>query len=397
MNTDKALRRALHSLPPTLFATYERILDRVNASNHDTQELVRRVLTWIVCSKRPLSTKELLEAVSISEGDEELDRDAMPDVEGILKWCSSLVRRTPDGDRLELAHFTVEEFLIAVNEEEPNSRYAKYRVSRKDQDLSLAKLCLTYLEFDDFGGEVWSGKADFDTCVETYPFFDYASIFWPDHAEDFHEDETLLELVRILFDPSKTSNFLHWSHFYSFSELADDSITLTSNAETLHFAATLSFYHVCEWLINDKHRKCDIDKLSNIGTPLCCAISRRLFKKGCNATTPVGHGSGSSVVILSSDDLLSQNRSRQRTVEFLLIAGAAIDNVRVHPDKDWSPLALALEFNFGWLTLLEKGAVLDETCLIMVEERMNDDPPTLAQNFLLSVLDHNLTDKIRSK
>lgn len=45
LNTDKAIRRGLNSLPPTLFATYERILDRVNASNSDTQRLVQRVLT----------------------------------------------------------------------------------------------------------------------------------------------------------------------------------------------------------------------------------------------------------------------------------------------------------------------------------------------------------------
>jgi hypothetical protein len=48
LNTDKAIRRGLNSLPPTLFATYERILDRVNASSSDTQKLVQRVLTRVV-------------------------------------------------------------------------------------------------------------------------------------------------------------------------------------------------------------------------------------------------------------------------------------------------------------------------------------------------------------
>jgi hypothetical protein len=40
LNTNKALRKALNSLPPTLFATYKHILDRVNANNSNTQQLV---------------------------------------------------------------------------------------------------------------------------------------------------------------------------------------------------------------------------------------------------------------------------------------------------------------------------------------------------------------------
>ena len=170
LNTDKAIRRGLKSLPPTLFATYERILDRVNASNSDTQKLVQRVLTWIVCSKKPLSTKELLEAVSINEGDTELDRDAIPDEEGILKWCSSLVRRTPNGDRLELAHFTVEEFLLAIDGSEPRSPYARYKISPEEENLPLAKLCLTYLLFGDFRDIEWTGMEEPKGVFDEYSF-----------------------------------------------------------------------------------------------------------------------------------------------------------------------------------------------------------------------------------
>jgi hypothetical protein len=103
-----------------------------------------------VCSEEPLLTKELLQAVSISEGDTKLDHDAMPDKEGILKWCNSLVKRTLDGDRLELAHFTVEEFLLAIDRSEPRSPYARYKIFPGKENLPLAKLCLTYLLFEDF-------------------------------------------------------------------------------------------------------------------------------------------------------------------------------------------------------------------------------------------------------
>jgi hypothetical protein len=165
------------------------------------------VLTWIVCSKVPLSTEQLLEALSISEGDTKLDHDAMPDEEGILKWCSSLVRRTPDGKRLELGHFTVEEFLLAIDSSEPNSPYTRYKICVEDQDLPLAKLCLTYLLFDNFQDNQLDDEEDFDLFLEEYSFYGYASSFWAEHSVAHLEDEELLDLLKILFDPAKTGKF----------------------------------------------------------------------------------------------------------------------------------------------------------------------------------------------
>lgn len=101
----------------------------------------------------------------------ELDSDAMPDEEGILKWCSSLVRRTPDGARLELAHFTVEEFLLAIDTSKPNNPYASYKISPNDQNLPLAKLCLTYLLFENFQDIEWAGKEDIIAFSEEYSFY----------------------------------------------------------------------------------------------------------------------------------------------------------------------------------------------------------------------------------
>jgi hypothetical protein len=173
----------------------------------------------------------------------------------------------------------MEEFLRAIDVDKPNNQYARYRVLPADQDLSLAKLCLTYLEFDDFGGEVWSGKEDFDACIDEYPLFDYACTIWFYHARNFHDGETLLELIQILFDPSKTSNFLHWSHYWTWILSSDDTITLTSGTATLHFAAKLALYNTCKWIVVEKGRIGDIDKITNIGSPLYCAIAgQNLFQ-----------------------------------------------------------------------------------------------------------------------
>jgi hypothetical protein len=393
LNTDKALRKALNSLPPTLFATYERILDRVNASNTDTQQLVQKVLTWIVCSKEPLSTKELLEAVSITEGDTELDLDAMPDEEGILKWCSSLVRRTPDGSKLELAHFTVEEFLLAIDGNELNSRYGKYRVCPAEQDLSLAKLCLTYLEFENFSEKEWTVKDGLDDFMDSYNFYSYAAEYWAEHALVHRDEEGLLEQVKVLFDPSKTGNFLCWSRFWIWNLTDDCDIEEISNTETLHFAAALSFYNICEWLVKEEGRMGDLEKLSSIGSPLYCALTAEenfIFSSGL--LPPITNASDDTVKKLHEEN-------KQRTLVCLLDAGAKMDNVRTHPWSDWTPLSVALKASFGWELLLQGGVILDEVSLEHIQDRIrgHTESVELAENFLLAVSDQNLNEDIRSK
>jgi len=90
------------------------------------------------------------------------------------------------------------------------------------------------------------------------------------------------------------------------------------------------------------------------------------------------------------------DQNRQRTVECLLNAGARIDNRRVHPNLVMTPLALALNIEFGWDYLLDRGAILDEVCLEEVEnmiERGNE----VALSFVLKVSDKNIDEQIRSK
>jgi hypothetical protein len=174
LNNDVARRKALNSLPPTLFATYERILGRINASNEDNKILVQCVLRWIICAKIPLSTKALLEAISINGEEEYLDRDAIIDEDEILRWCSSLVRKTSDSSGIELAYFTVKEFLMAID---PviNSDFARYSVRLEEEDVEIARVCLTYLCLKDFATDICKDEDDFCLRERDYPFWRYAA------------------------------------------------------------------------------------------------------------------------------------------------------------------------------------------------------------------------------
>jgi len=54
LSNDRSRRKALDTLPPDLPTTYERVLERVNASDEENQIIVQRTLRWILVGFPPL-------------------------------------------------------------------------------------------------------------------------------------------------------------------------------------------------------------------------------------------------------------------------------------------------------------------------------------------------------
>ncbi len=278
--TDAARRKALETLPPGLDKTYERILERVNQSTQPVQRLVQRTLKWIVYSNEPLSTAALCEAVAIEEDDRFLDKESICEEDEILLHCSSLVRRSADAKHLELAHFTVKEFLNGIDPER-NCALAAYALQRGDVHRCLARTCLTYLNLHDFQRDL---PEDFDTWREQYdqyPFRRHA-VDWDNYALRSWDDPASFALAKNLFKPSKSQNFLSWARDFIFlgsgneeGEFVFDMITTsicTGGATPLHIAAALGYVELCEWLVT---AGCDASQMSRIGNPLHCAILGR--------------------------------------------------------------------------------------------------------------------------
>ena len=166
--------------------------------------------------------------------------------------------------------------------------------------------------------------------------------------------------------------------------LAGDAEREISNTETLHFAAYLILNDVCRWLIEDKGRISDLDKVSCIGNPLYLSLTAGVFMLLPRSD------------IREHDKIMLFEETKQRTLEYLLDAGASMEN-RVHPTIDQSLLALALEGDFGWRSLLIRGVALDDSALEMVEELRSDGRSSLGEQFLSEISDQNLDENIRLK
>ena len=371
---DAARRAALGSLPPDLNSTYERILSRVNQGSAETQKLVRRALRWIAYDARNprLTTKALCEAVSIDFGSTRRNSEAIPDEFEILYRCSSLVRKSENGENLELAHFTVKEFLQQIDPQR-DVLISGYRVNPRTDELILAKVCLTYLTFEDFNQGRPEGSSVLKYHFSDFPFRRYAVDGWVNNDIDYLNDPELIALLQKLLSPSKPNTFISWIHddllstydlfksdFTSLVEDKDKFVIMESffpEATPLHYAALYHLPNICSWLIGSG---CDVNRDTDFGTPLHFAILGWLALCG-RFVSPL------SVLGRELNNVF--NDHGDEVIVLLLDSGADPNCNYSAGTEQLSPLFMALylgRWNLA-IQLLDKGGRIDDSCLETLE------------------------------
>lgn len=114
-------------------------MERIEGHIIDRQELAKQALSWITCSKRQLSTAELLNALAVELGESEFHDDNLPDLDDVISACLGLVTVDEQSNTVRLAHYTT---------------YAYFQRSwdRWFQNAhgDIATRCVTYLSFDRF-------------------------------------------------------------------------------------------------------------------------------------------------------------------------------------------------------------------------------------------------------
>ncbi|PPJ60975.1 hypothetical protein CBER1_02019 [Cercospora berteroae] len=295
--TDAARRKALKTLPPDLKTTYERILTRIEQEAKHTKLVVRRVLMWLVQDTEHrgerLSAAALCQAVAINDEDLELDPEAASNVEDILIYCSSFVRLSLDEKYIELAHFTVEEYLLKATADPGVGS------SSMTFDMATAKnykllTCLTLLLMKHFDLPVLD-RHGINIREESQPFYHYAAGFWLEYWTPACDSRSW-KLITGLFSPDRSSNLQAWAQWClfvrsdSYSEylparlfgLADsndrsiervlkDTLRM-AQAGALHLACSISLPELVEWLLAQGYH---VDQDSRIGVPLHCAMLGR--------------------------------------------------------------------------------------------------------------------------
>ncbi|UPK99891.1 hypothetical protein LCI18_010826 [Fusarium solani-melongenae] len=178
------LRKTLNNLPrpSKINSLYEGAIERINGQPEEDKDLALRTLSWVVRARRPLLLSELLIALAINPGDNDLDEESIPFDSLIVSLTAGLLTMEPtltgQDKTVRLAHFTVAEYF-----KDEGSQHLIYTEDH------LAKTCLTYLLFDNMEPDLPMRQPD-----QRYGFYDYAANNWGHHVQADSTDNQVLAM-----------------------------------------------------------------------------------------------------------------------------------------------------------------------------------------------------------
>ena len=111
--TDDEIREAITNLPRDLPEMFSRIVEKAGREGRGYQ---KRIFELIIAARRPLSTDELREALSVTPGDTTWNLARfITDIRSTLSFCGSLIIIEEESMAVKLVHHSVKKFLLAEN------------------------------------------------------------------------------------------------------------------------------------------------------------------------------------------------------------------------------------------------------------------------------------------
>ena len=287
------LRAIIEDMPRGLDEAYDRDLQTICDLDSEDRERALSILRWVLYAARPLTVRELAEALLISVNDDGsvdnwLPQDDLPETwdedytdEQIMGLCGSLIdiRGGETGNSVEnqtvhFVHFSVKEYLLGTVDIEIPVVKDCFTDHSRAQEL-ITKTCLRYLCLKDFQQAAHSTITQFNTRAEKYAFLHYAALYMPTHLLQAQPvSPSIVSLCNALLDPSE-SRWLAFSEvhgawndgkFERFMEKFQDFYP-----NPLYYASTLGMFETVKYLLG-----CGIDINITGGifaTPLQAAAS----------------------------------------------------------------------------------------------------------------------------
>jgi len=231
------IRSTFKSLPKSVPEAYRGVIQRIEEGK--SKEIAFKILSWLLLARRVLSMRELQEALSVEDGTKELIHvDDLIHPRYLVECCESLVTHDEETKSLRLTHHTLNDFL----HDECESVFLTH--------LDLARICLTYLDFNEF--DVPCREATLvEERLRAYNFADYAVNFWGVHVQGEAEQHQDIQgsLLRMFAVESKLTSILEIENLASYKRY-DWSMDIPETI--LHVASRNGLATICEQLLNNR-------------------------------------------------------------------------------------------------------------------------------------------------
>lgn len=198
VHTSAEIRQVLEDVPTDMDELYSRILDSMSRAPYG-KLLAKAILTWTVCSARPLTTHELYHALQIDI------EDTIDSVQkSITASCGQLVYVDAQS-RVQMVHQTARDFLLR------SSTNSEFTVDRRSGHKRLAMTCLQYLNGNEMKGPRHRKLSVSNVVKERCPFVTYACNHLFEHVAHVSsiDDDVLFALASFL----SSSNVLSWIEY----------------------------------------------------------------------------------------------------------------------------------------------------------------------------------------
>ncbi|KAJ5601798.1 hypothetical protein N7510_011332 [Penicillium lagena] len=206
------LDECLRSLPRDLDETYERLLCNIDETYVKD---VRRVLTLLCVSTRPLTLNELIDAHAVELNEpSRLDREGRSYVpDELLDVCLGLVEivaaEDEEGETTSIAripHFSVQEYL--QSNRILQQKAARFAIRSGPANTEVAQICLVYLL------ELTLAEKLDEAKIRDMPLARFSAMQWHHHyAHSCEEKPHVEELVIRLFQ-DETNSFVTWIRLF---------------------------------------------------------------------------------------------------------------------------------------------------------------------------------------
>ena len=312
-------------------------MKRINGQVDGFKRLANQVLLWIVCAKRPLTTRELQHAIAVQVGESEANETKFPEIEDMVTFCAGLVTVDEESGIIRLVHYTTQEYF----EQTQNSWFPR-------AEIEISTICITYLSFSVFESGFCEISSEFEDRLQQNPLYDYAARNWGHHAraasaeveqfvKGFLESEVKVSssCQAMMASSQYVPREVLGIHLAAYFGLMGTMIALLKNQDCLEFQDTRGWTPLFYAVENGRE-----------------AMIRLLLEKGAKLET-VAEASGWTPLLYAIDN------GQKAVVKLLLEKGAKLEAVRGVPDNTPLLYAIAKRDEAVVQLLLEKGAKLE--------------------------------------
>ena len=260
----KQLDECLRTLPRGLDETYERILCSIA---DEYVEDVRRVLTVLCFSTRPLTVNELIDAHAVDLSElQHLDRDGRSyEQDDLVDICLGLIEIAAMEDTngqstltVHLSHFSVQEYLQSDRILQQSSKIFAIRSAPANEEI--AQICLVYLLEPTLSRGTLGEKK-----LTEFPLARYAAMHWFHHYANSGKGKSGIEQLVLRLFKGKTKSFAMWVQLYDIDRSWETEVThlMADSASPLYYAALLGLESVLNGILPIDTRDADLLKTVN--------------------------------------------------------------------------------------------------------------------------------------